>query len=158
MTKKRATKAKRIPQRLVVSLAKQVTLTVSQTVFFQSVVDMMGIAAHGIANKIIAQVALTIQASGKQIAPASFDQWKPDLVKAVRNNLVLSAVWDTATEAAVLGVAADMGTIAVILAGSSSQVAKSQIHAAFNAVSKSHSGCAAASGGQGGGTWCNFEM
>ena len=158
MTKKRRTKAQRIPHRLIIPLAKPVTLTVNQTGFFHSVVDMMAIAANQIANQVIAQVTLTIQASGKQIASGSFDLWKPELVLAIRNNLMINAVWNAQTEAAVLGVAADMGTIAVILAGSSSQVARSQIHAAFNAVSKSHSGCAAASGGQGGGTWCNFEM
>jgi hypothetical protein len=158
MSKKKRVIPKKRPQRLVVPLAKHTVLTVGQTRGFIKVVDMMTLAANRIAGEIVAQITLTIEASGKQVAPGSFDLWYPELVQSVLNNLVGMAVWNAPTQGAVLGVAADMGAIAVILAGDSSQVARSQIHAAFNAVSQSHSGCAAASGGQGGGTWCNFEM
>lgn len=155
MAKKRAAK-RRVPQyQIMIPLDKTKMLGATETLVFKSVVALMSSAALRIANKIIAKVDLTIQASGMQVAAGSYDLWRPELAQSIKNNLMLNAPWDAPTEAAVLGVATDMGTIAVILSRGSNQVARTQIHAAFNAVSKAHAIC---SNAMGGGTWCNFEM
>ena len=154
-TRKKAAKARSDRGQIVIPLSKPKKLSRSQSTMFKSIVDLMSLAANQIVKKIIEQIELTIQASGKQIANGSFAEWRPELLKSVRNNLALNAKWDAITEATVLQVAADMGTVAVILAGTSNTVAKAQIHAAFNAVSQAHTTCSSILGG---GSWCSFEM
>lgn len=113
--------------------------------------------AGRITATLVKAVEDAITARGKTVTLADFAEWRPELLKSVLKNLALGGVWDSATEAIVTSVATDMGTIAVILAGSNSAVAKDQIHAAFNAVSASHTTCAATTG-SGAGSWCDFSM
>lgn len=110
--------------------------------------------ARRIVNMIIAEVADSISASGKNVGNGAFSEWRPELFDAVLNSLMLGADWGAAQNN-VLSVAFDMGTIACLLAGGNTHVSKAQIHAAFNAVAQSHAVC---SSGMGGGTWCDFSM
>lgn len=150
MAKKRKAK-RRIPSRVVTLLAINATPMRA----FVSVRSLMQLNAGRIVNKIIAQVTATILANGKQVNNGVFAEWRPKLLDSVLNNLLLGNQWDAVTEANVLSVASDMGTISVLLAGANVNVAKSQIHAAFNAVQQAHTVCAA---GMGGGSWCDFAM
>jgi len=111
--------------------------------------------ANRIVDRIIREVKDLIVANGKQVTSAAFAEWRPKLFKSVHTNLLLGAPWNSTTQTNVLSVAADMGTIAVLLAGANPNVAKSQIHASFNAVQQAHTVCA---GGIGGGSWCDFAM
>jgi len=110
--------------------------------------------ARRIVNQIIAEVADSISANGKNVGNGAFSEWRPELHDAVLKNLNLGADW-AADESNVLSVAWDMGTISALLASANTHVAKSQVHAAFNAVQQSHTVC---SGNMGGGTWCDFSM
>jgi hypothetical protein len=112
--------------------------------------------AGAIVKLIIDHLDATITALGKTVPDGSYGEWRPELLKSVWKNLCLGAVWDAQTQANVLSVAADMGRIAVILAGANTKVAKAQVHAAFNAVSSAHTTCGVS--GMGGGSWCDFTM
>lgn len=112
--------------------------------------------ANAIVKLIIDHVDATIVAQGKTVANGAYGEWRPELLKSVWKNLSLGAEWDAQTQANVLAVAADMGRIAVLLAGTNAQVNKAQLHAAFNAVSAAHTTCG--DSGMGGGSWCDFTM
>lgn len=149
MAKKRKTKRKLAAPSLALVLVKK-----EFSLAWKSVLVTNRTNARRIVNQIIAEVADAISANGKNVGNGAFAEWRDELFDAVLNNLNLGADW-AKDEANVLSVAWDMGTISAVLAGGNTNVAKSQVHSAFNAVQQSHGICA---GGMGGGTWCDFSM
>ena len=111
--------------------------------------------AEIIVREIVAVMTLRVVDAGKVFSPGALDEWRTGLLKQVNQQLKHGS-WER-DRPTVLAVAADMATIAVILAHKG-DVDKDRVNAAFEAI-KFHRRCPprSASGGSSLvlGCWCD---
>jgi hypothetical protein len=133
-----------------------VVLSVAKMPGFGGIVRAAKAAAAAIVQEIIDEMNLALASVGKSFSASALDEWRPKLAHSVFVRLLNGGDWAT-DRPNVLQTAHDMAIIAAILSGSSSVVVKGRVHASFRAV-KDHAACPAASGGTGGGRWCDFDI
>jgi hypothetical protein len=109
--------------------------------------------AETIVREIIAVMTLRLSDAGKVFLPGALDQWRTDLLKHVKERLK-HGTWEEDRQT-VLAVAADMASIAILLAHKD-DVDKDRVAAAFAAI-KSHRRCLARGASEKVlGCWCDF--
>lgn len=110
--------------------------------------------AEIIVREIVAAMTLRLADAGKVFSAGALDEWRIGLLRQV-NEQLRHGSWENDRET-VLAVAADMATIAVILAYKG-DVDKDRVDAAFQAI-KSHRRCPARARGASRvnlGCWCD---
>ena len=112
------------------------------------------LSAKAICDLILYEIKAAVEAAGKTLTADALDEFAPALCGGVEKRLLDGGDW-AADQVHVLAAARQMGTIAAILAGSSPQVAKAQVHVAFFAVQMGSTVCSSTSGS---GSWCDFTI